>query len=414
MPRTVSAQANRDYLILLSGQIVSDFGTSVSHIAYPLLFLSITGSAVQAGLSIALTTLPTFLFGFVAGAVIDRFDRKQVMIICDIVRFMVMGSIPVLAYFNLLSIGYLYVMAFLNGVCDVFFSVTEQTAITRVAKKENLTKALGQYEASANTASLLGPALGGFLYQMGRSLPFVVDAFSYALSAISLLFVKTKFQDDTSVKPAQFSVSDMMRGAVWLWQHPLIRPISVVRSIGAIVSGGQSLLLILLAQQFSNNTTVTGLVFSIGAIGMVVGGLVSDVVMKRYGVFRSLIATRWIIAGAFLLQLLARDSISLGLAAALSYGMIAVYGTIATSYRLRLVPDELQGRVNSFHRMLAFGGLTLGGAITGLLVEYLSLTSTMLICAGLLAALALILTAILYPQRAALTGITHVGEAQEI
>lgn len=387
----ISLLRNRNYIALLGGQIVSDFGTSVSQIAYPLLFLALTGSPAQAGLSIALTTLPTFLFGFAAGTVLDRFDRKQIMIACDILRFVVMGSIPVMFYFNLLTPWYLYLTAFLGGTGDVFFSTAEQTALSRVVNKDSLTQALGQYEASANTASLIGPIVGGWLYQIGRGLPFLVDAVSFLISALSLSFVSVSLQETKDTHKPQPTGKEIARGMVWLRSHPVLWPVTVVRSVGALVSGGQTLIIILLAKHLTDSTSATGLIFSIGVIGMIIGGLASDPILKRFGMQRSLIVTRWVIAIALIFQIIASNIWLLGLAAALAYGSVAVYGTIATAYRLELVPDELQGRVNSFHRMLAFGGLTIGGVLTGLLVEYISLNSALWLYVAILLILASVL-----------------------
>jgi MFS family permease len=381
---------NRDYKILLGGQIVSDFGTSITQLAYPLLFLSLTGSPLQAGISVALTTLPTFLFGLVAGAIIDSLNRKSVMIVCDIVRFAALGSIPLAMYFGDVSLVQLYLTAFLSGTCDVIFSTAEQTAVVHIVKKEEVTKAFGQYEASANSAALVGPALGGTLYQIGRGLPFLVDAISYIISAISLLFVKSDFQQSTDTKKIQ--LNEVMHGAQWLWQHDVIRTITVARAFGGIVSGGQSLILILLAQRMDVTPAMIGIIFSIGTIGVIAGSLISDRVQKHLGLNRALIISRWAIVLAFSLQIFSPNFILLGLAAALSYGAVAVYGTIATSYRLSLAPDELQGRVNGFHRMLVFGGLSIGGILTGFLTEHLQLDLTIGIYISALIVLALLVT----------------------
>src|SRR5262245_30416225 len=144
-----SLTKNRDYTILLSGQVVSDLGSWISQIAYPLLFLTITGSPLQAGLSLALANLPTFLFGIPSGVIIDTYNRKTLMIICDLVRFLILGSIPLALYIGNLTPFQLYLAAFLSGMADVIFSTAEQTAVVRVVRKEQITKAFGQYEASS-------------------------------------------------------------------------------------------------------------------------------------------------------------------------------------------------------------------------------------------------------------------------
>ncbi len=396
--KQISLFRNRDYTILMSGQVVSDFGGWISHLAYPLLFLSVTGSPVQAGVSIALSNLPTFLFGLFAGAIIDSSDRKRVMILCDILRFVILGSIPVAIAFDALTLTHLYIAAFLTGVCQVVFAVAVQTAITRVVKKEQLAQAFGQYEAVVNASSLIGPAIGGFLYQIGRSIPFVVDAISYLISAVSLLFVKAELQDVTPGKKT-FQKKELIAGVKWLWNHRIVRSIATVRMFAAIVSGGQTLLLIFMAGKFGGDAAIIGVIFSIASVGVVLGSLISDWVQKTFGTYEALILSRGIIAVALPLQFLSPNISFLTITIALSYFAVAVYGTISTAYRLQLVPDELQGRVNGFHRMLMFGGLAIGGALTGYLVEHTSLQMTYVAYTVVLGSMALVTGIDLWPSK---------------
>lgn len=394
--KRTSLLLNHDYAVLMSGQVVSDFGGWISQLAYPLLFLSLTGSPIQAGVSIALTNLPTFLFGLFAGAIIDSFDRRKVMIVCDIVRFLILGSIPLAMAFGSITLIHLYIAAFLTGVCQVVFAVAVQTAITRVVQKDQIAQAFGQYEAVVNTSSLIGPAVGGFLYQMSRSLPFLVDAISYLVSAITLLFVRTELQERESAKNA-FRWNELVAGVKWLLSHRIIRSIAAVRMIAAVVSGGQTLLLILLAKQFGANAAAIGIIFSTASVGVVVGSLVSDRVQKMFGIYEALILSRGIIAVALPLQFLSPNLIVLTATTALSYFAVAVYGTISTVYRLQIVPDELQGRVNGFHRMLMFGGLAIGGGLTGYLAEHIGLQITFTMYTIVLGVMALITSTNLWP-----------------
>lgn len=386
-----SLYRNRDYKLLIAGQVASDLGTWIAQLAYPLIFLHVTGSPLQAGLSIAVSNLPTFLFGLPAGVILDRYDRKKVMIICDLLRFLILGSIPVALAFNSLTLTHLYLAAFLTGTCDVVFATAVQSAISRVVPREQITKAFGQYEAIVNASSLIGPAIGGILYQISRGLPFLADALSFALSTLSLLFIKSDFQE-TKRERKPLRLHDLTEGASCLWRHPTVRPITIARAIGALVSGGQMLLLILLAERFGATPATIGLIVSVSSIGVVLGSLVSDTLQQRFGTYRMLMVARWLIAAAMPLQFFSPTITLLAISVGLSYGFVAIYGTIATGYRLTQVPDELQGRVNSFHRMLAFGGLTVGGAITGLLIETIELRATYILYTLLLAILGVFLT----------------------
>src|SRR5438132_6260004 len=187
---------NRDYMLLWSGQIVSNIGTQVSQLAFPLLILALTGSAAQAGFAGALRALPYVIFSLPAGALIDRWDRKRTIILCDTGRALSLASIPVALVTGHLTIIQLYLVSLIEGTLFVFFNIAEAACLPRVAPKEQLPAATAQNMATDGVTTLIGPSLGGALYTAGRLLPFVADAISYTISVISLLFIKVKFQKE--------------------------------------------------------------------------------------------------------------------------------------------------------------------------------------------------------------------------
>ncbi len=127
---------NCDFILLRSGQAISVLGSRISLIAFPLLVLSLTGSPGQAGIVGFLNTLPQLLFNLPAGVYVDRWNRKRVMIVCDIGRGIAMGSIPVALALGHLSIAQLYAVAFCEGSFAVFFNLAEGAAVPRVVAKE--------------------------------------------------------------------------------------------------------------------------------------------------------------------------------------------------------------------------------------------------------------------------------------
>src|SRR5919201_345676 len=186
---------NRDYMLLWSGQLVSTLGSTASGVVFPLLILAITNSPIAAGVAGALSLLPYAMFSLPAGALIDRWDRKRVMVLCDTGRALVFTSIPVALALNVLSVWQLYVTAFLEGTLFVFFNIAEAAALPRVVTKAQLPQAAAQNQSTFAAAGIVGPTIGTFLYQgVSRMAPFIADAISYAVSVVSLLFVKADFQ----------------------------------------------------------------------------------------------------------------------------------------------------------------------------------------------------------------------------
>src|SRR5215469_12190283 len=194
--RPKSLWLNRDYMLLWSGQTISNIGTEVTQLAFPLLILSLTGSAAQAGFAGALRALPYIFFSLPAGALIERWDRKRAMIFCDTGRAISLASIPVALAIGHLTILQLYLVSAIEGTLFVFFNIAEAACLPRVVPKEQLPAATAQNMATDGITVLLGPSLGGALYTAGRLLPFVADAVSYVVSVISLFFIKVKFQKE--------------------------------------------------------------------------------------------------------------------------------------------------------------------------------------------------------------------------
>jgi MFS family permease len=187
---------NRDYLPLWGGQVVSSTGTQVSQLALPLLILALTHSPAQAGVASALRTIPYLFLGFPAGALVDRWNRKWIMILCDLGRLLCMGSIPVALLLGHLTMLQLDLISFFEGTFFVFFDLAEVACLPQVVAQEQLPSATAQNIATANIAALLGSPVGGFLYSLGTLFPFLADAISYLCSVLSLLFIRVSFQQE--------------------------------------------------------------------------------------------------------------------------------------------------------------------------------------------------------------------------
>jgi len=383
---------NRDYMLLWSGQVVSSIGAQVTQLAFPLLILSLTGSPAQAGFAGALRALPYLLFSLPAGALIDRWDRKRVMIFCDIGRALSMASIPVAFALGQLTVLQLFIVSAIEGTLFVFFNIAEAACLPRVVAKEQLPAATAQNMATDGINSLVGPPLGGALFALGNVLPFLADAISYAASVISLFFIKTNFQEKRVTAPRKLWV-EIGEGLSWLWHHPLIRFMALLTGGYNLINAGDTLVIIVLAQGMRASSFIIGLIFAIGGIGAILGALIATAIQKRFSFGQSIIGTSWIFALVMPFYIIAPNPFVLGILTAATFISGPVYNVVQFSYRSALIPDELQGRVNSVFRLIAFGGQPLGLALTGLLIQYLGVVQTILIDTIIMILLALAATA---------------------
>ncbi|HEY7416678.1 MAG TPA: MFS transporter, partial [Ktedonobacteraceae bacterium] len=181
--RSLPLWRNRDYLLLLSGQNISRLGTGISQLAFPLLALTLTRSAAQAAIVGTIAFLPQLAFGLVAGAFVDRWNRKHVMIICDLGRAAIFASIAVLLALRALQIPLLYFLVPVAGTLAIFFDLAATARLPHVVTRDQLPTAVAQDQMVLAVTSLLSPFFGGLLYGVAAYCPFLADALSYLLSA---------------------------------------------------------------------------------------------------------------------------------------------------------------------------------------------------------------------------------------
>jgi MFS family permease len=373
---TRSLWRNGNFLLLWSGQTVSALGTRVSALAFPLLILALTHSAAIAGLLIATEMLPYLLFSLPVGALIDRWDRKLVMIVSDSIRWLAMGSISLAFVLGHLNPVLLYIVAFVEGTGNVFFSLAQISSLPRVVHPAHLSRAYALSEVSEFLARLLGPAISAFIIQLARTtvvgavLAYLVDSVSYLISVISLCFIRIPFQHERSVVATQRSLrADIVEGLRFLWTHTRLRIMVLLTATVNFLQSSISLAVIVLAQQRLHlNVFTLGLIFTAGGVGGLLAGFTAPWIRARLRFGQIIIGSIviWTVAAALLAIGQAVWMLMLGMA--LTDMLWPIYSVTLVSYRLEETPDALQGRVNSAFRVVSYGCEPLGAAIGGLLL----------------------------------------------
>lgn len=382
---------NRDYLLLWGGQAVSSIGGEASQLALPLLILTLTHSPAQAGFASALRSLAYLLLGLPAGALIDRWDRKRTMILCDIGRALALGSIPLALALGRLSMAQIYLVSLVEGAFYVFFSLAESAALPRVVAKMQLPAATAQNEVTGGVVTLVGPSLGGALFGIARSLPFLVDAISYAASVLALLRIRIPFQGERRQQEDNLRV-EMVEGLHWLWREPVVRSLALLHG-GLILSyEGMLLLVVVVAQRQQASPFVIGLMFGVSGLGAIVGAVVGSQAHKRLRLGQIMIGSFWLFALLWPLYAIAPSPLALGAILATFWVVDETYDVAQISYRLALIPDALLGRVNGAFRLIAFGCETVSLALSGFLLQQFGVIATVAIFEVALVILAVAVT----------------------
>lgn len=378
---------NRDFVTLWSGQVVSSLGARISATAMPLLVLATTGSPADAGLVGAAGTLP-FLVAFLpAGPLVDRYNRRRILLISEVVAGLALVTVPLALWLGMLTVPQLVVVAFVQGLCFVFFSVAETAALPKIVPAVLLPTAVAQNEARSRGAALAGAPLGGLLFGIDRALPFLADAISYAAASIALLFLRKDLQNETTA-PAEPLWRATVAGLRWIWRHPFIRAAILLVAATNLVFQALILVIVVLAQRNGANPGAIGLMLGIYSGGGLLGALAAGRAHRYFTPKMVVIGINWIWAALLPLYLLTTDPVHIGLIGATTAFIGPLWNVVLVSYVALLVPNELLGRVTSASMTLSWGVMPIGSLGAGLVLTtagptgaVLALTAIMLVAA---------------------------------
>jgi hypothetical protein len=373
---------NRDFVLLEIGQALSTVGSEASGIAYTLLVLALTGSPAKAGLASFARLVPYALFALPAGVASDRFNRKWLMIWADVVRVLALGSLGVSVATGHITLLQILIVAFVEGTMFVIFNIAEIGAVRSVVPALQLQRAFATEQARMSTVYLAGPPLGGGLFGLARSLPFLVDAVSYAFSTGTLLAMKTPFQEDREERETAGIWTQIKEGLAWLWGHAFLRTCALLFVGGNFLFGALELILVVAAKrQGYSSVVIGGLVSTTGAFSLL-GSIAAPRFLRLLPMRTVLVLSAWLSLGivAFVIE---PNVIMLVAGTAPLIFFNPTVNAMVIGYRVAIVPDRLQGRVNSVARSLALLAFPLGPVAAGLLLaSYSARTTATFVLAG--------------------------------
>ena len=372
---------NRDFMLLWTGQVVSTVGSRASSVAFPLLVLALTGSPSRAGLVAFVQTLPFPILFLAAGIVVDRVDRRKLLLVADGARALAFASLAAALALDRITFAHILLVAFVEGSFFVFFRLAESAALPRVVPPQQIQAAVAQNQARDQGAELAGAPLGGFLFGLDRVLPFVFDAVSYAIGFLSLLFIRSPLQEEREPRTTRVR-EEVVEGIRFTWREPFIRAIVILVAGSNFAFNALFLVLIVRAQDLGASPALIGAMFALLGVGAVVGAIVAPAVARRVPARYVLVGILWLWGlYAFLLPTLP-SAIALGVVGAVFGSLGPIFNVTLSAYRYALVPDRLLGRVGSVILLVAWGTIPLGGIAAGVLLETFGAVESMLVLAG--------------------------------
>ena len=404
-PEPVPLRRNRDFQLLWSGQAVSLLGSQTSRIAYPLLVLAMTGSPAKAGIAGFAAMLGYLLFPLPGGALVDRRDRKRIMIACDVIRLAAVASIAVAYWVAHLTYAQILLAGFVEGSATIFFNLAERSALPLLVHPSQRSTAISQNEARANVATLAGPALGGALFGLSRAAPFAADALSYLASLATLPFIRKPLQvprpsaaRDASRGASRNLRAELREGLAFTWREPFLRYASIFGAAVNLLLQVVILGLIVLARHDGASPAQIGIIVGCMGAGGLAGALLAPWFQRRIPAGVTITGCMWIWAVVLAL-------IAVVHAVAWLYPTVVVIGFLgpawnvsAQTFRMKITPNELMGRTSSVSLQVAWGVVPLGSLLAGFLLQVLSPPTAMGVVAAGMAVTAVAATA-LAPMR---------------
>jgi MFS family permease len=389
---------HKDFIKVWSAHTVSQFGSQITVLALPLTAVTVLQATPEdMGALAAMSTIPYLLVGLPAGAWVDRWPKRPILLLADAIRFLLLLSIPLLAVLGHLHIFILYAVALLSGVATLFFDIAAQSYLPLLVGRGQLMNGNAKLEASRAVATVVGPSLAGILAQL-FSAPFVIfgDAMTFLVSGIFLAGVRQP--EPMIIKVRSSLLPEIAEGVRVLWQNSILWALfrtAVLWNFFTTVI--QAILLLYATRQLHLSSSQVGLAFSMLGLGMLPGTALAKPI-QRFGIGPALLISGFLAASSGLIAFLAgivedQAAMLLLMLSQFIFGFgPMIFGINMTSLRQAVTPDHLQGRVIATIASLCGGARALGALTGGFLGGGLGLLATVGIGAvGMIFSVALLL-----------------------
>lgn len=364
---------DRNFALLVGGETISELGTSITFLAFPLIaIVTLHAGAFDVGVVAAAGNAAWLVIGLPAGVWVDRMRRRPILIATDIGSAVLLLSVPVAWAFDVLTVAQLAVVGFALGLLSVLFDVAYPAFLPSVVPDELLVHGNGLIEATANGARIGGPGIGGVLVQaLGAPVALIADAVSFLVSATAIGLMRVSEwraeRADPQVWPA--FRREIAEGFAFVVGAPAVRALTVGVTVANFVFGAYSpLIILMLSRQVHLSPGVIGVLVAIGGVGGVIGALAAGPVSDRIGNARLLWTSTACVVPFLLMVPLTTRGLGLVWYLVGSFGEaagISAFNVCARATMQRAAPAELVGRVTASVRLFSRGALPVGALVGG-------------------------------------------------
>jgi MFS family permease len=369
------ARLGRSFRWLLSATLVNNIGDGVAISAGPLLVASQTHDPLLVSMALLSEYLPVLLFGVLGGAAADRFNRRRMVVIVNLVRAVVLIGLVATIVSGTVNIVAVLAVLFILGTAETFADSASSTLLPGLVAREDLGIANARMQgAFLLTNQLLTPPIGAFLFAVGMALPFATNAACFALGAVLVSRVATSTRNE--LRERSSLRSEMVEGIRWLLAHPPMRTLALtILTFNVTFGAAWSVLVLYAGERLHMDAVGFGLLTTAVAAGGVVGTVSYGRLERRFSLADIMRVGLLIETGTHLVLALTTSS-AVALATMVVFGAHAfIWGTTSTVVRQRAVPDELLGRVGGVYRVAIVGGMVIGTPIGGVLARQFGITA---------------------------------------
>ena len=387
----VPLSRNRDYRLLWGGRAVSDLGVSATTIAFPLLVLAITGSAAMSGIVVGTIAAAQLIAGLPAGALVDRWNRKKVMLGCEAAQAIAAASLVASVWWDVVTAAQLVAVAAVIGCCAALFEPAEDASLPNIVPDEQLSTAVAMNSARSNLGHLSGTAAGGFLFAVGRFVPFAADMIAHLTALVALAFVRLPPRRVAAESRERLD-REIMAGLAWVWRHRHIRVTALCAVVLNLFFSAFYLVVIVLTRTRGVPAGEIGVMAAMLGVGGIVGSLVAPYLQSRITPYLSIAGVFWALTLLTPMAVFVHNGYLMG---ALFFAMALLPPTANTTImteQLLLTPDELRGRLSGVVGLLTGVAGAVGPMLGGVLTAAVSGGTAVLVCAGGIAAVTALVT----------------------
>lgn len=364
----------RGFWALFTAGAVSNAGDGVLVAALPLLAAAATDEPWAVALISACFSLPWLLITLHAGALVDRSDRRRVMVVTDLFRAALVGVLAVLAAHGGVDVWMLWLLALGLGTGEVFFDTASQTVMPAVVTDESLERANGLAQVAQTIGNtFLGSPVGAVLFAAAVWVPFGVDAASFALAAALAMTLRGDFRPTPDPHQPSASLPDRVRvreGFAFVRRSRLLASlVGVLALTNVALALTESTFVLYVTRRLSVDPRWFGVIIAIIGLGAITAGITAGTVIHRLGRRRTALLSSALPTISMAVLPTTRSAVVTTALVAVNAACVTWWSVLAMSLRQHLVPDHMLGRVNAVFRWGTWGAMPLGAATGGVLAS---------------------------------------------